>query len=46
MGKVFNIVQFQKHPITGETLLTQEQIERLLDHKTIKEWAYICHDKD
>ena len=32
---------------TGEILLTEEQIRvALLSHRTVKRWAYICHDKD
>lgn len=40
-------MQYEKHPETGEELLTEEKIRvALLSHKTIKRWAYICHDKD
>lgn len=45
--RIFNIMQYEKHPETGETLLTEEQIRvALLSHRTVKRWAYICHDKD
>lgn len=44
--KVFNIMQYEKNPITGEELLTEEKIESLLSHKTIHEWARIVHDED
>jgi len=44
--RIFNIMQYEKHPDTGETLLTEEKIKEALEHKTIKEWAYIVHDKD
>lgn len=45
-ARIFNIMQYEKHPTTGETLLTVEQIEEGLDHKTIAEWAWCYHDKD
>lgn len=45
--RIFNVMQYEKHPETGETLLTEEQIRvALLSHRTVKRWAYICHDKD
>lgn len=46
MPKVFNIMQYLTHPVTGEQLITEEQIKSLLEHTTIKEYAYILHDKD
>ena len=39
-------MQYEKHPETGEILLTGEQIKDGLAHRTIKRWAYICHDRD
>lgn len=45
-ARIFFLMQYEKHPVTGETLWTQEQIEEGLDHKTIKEWAWVYHDKD
>lgn len=40
-------MQYEKHPETGEVLLTEEQIRvALLSHRMIKRWAYILHDKD
>lgn len=45
-ARVFFIMQYLKHPETGETLITEEQIQEGLDHKTIKQWAYVLHDKD
>ena len=45
-ARVFFIMQYLKHPETGETLITEEQLQEGLDHKTIKQWAYILHDKD
>lgn len=45
--RIFNIMQYEKHPETGEVLLTEERIKlALMSHKTIKRWAYICHNKD
>ena len=45
-GRVFNIMQYENHPETGEPLLNEETIIKALSHKTIKQWAYILHDKD
>lgn len=45
-AKNFHIVQYVKHPISGETLMTLEQIDDGLNHKTIKRYAFILHDKD
>lgn len=45
-SRIFFLMQYEKHPVTGEQLWSQEQIEQGLDHKTIKEWAWVCHDKD
>ena len=46
-ARIFNIMQYEKHPETGEVLLTEEKIKvALLSHRSIKRWAYICHDKD
>ena len=49
MGKrarVFEIVSREKHPTTNEWLLTEDKIKDGLNHRSIKKWAYICHDKD
>ena len=45
-ARIFFLMQYEKHPVTGERLWSQEQIEEGLDHKTIKEWAWVYHDKD
>lgn len=45
-ARIFNIMQYEKHPTTGEPLWSVEQIEEGLDHKTIAEWAWCYHDKD
>lgn len=42
----FNIMQYERHPLTGEVLLTEEQIKKCIAHKTLGKWAYVCHDKD
>ena len=40
-------MQYEKHPETGEVLLTEDQIKvALLSHRMIKRWAYICHNRD
>lgn len=45
--RIFNIMQYEKNPITGEDLhFNEEVIKEALTHKTIKEWAYILHDND
>lgn len=44
--RVFNIMQYEKHPNTGKLLLTEDKIKEALSHKTIKRWAYCCHNKD
>lgn len=50
MGKrarVFEITQNEKNPITGEKFPFDEDVIKLaLEHKQIKQWAYIKHDKD
>lgn len=45
-ARIFFIMQYLKHPKTGEVLLTEEKIQEALDHRTIKDWAYVLHDKD
>lgn len=45
--RVFEVVQYEKNPKTGEDLKFDESnIKKAVSHKTIKEWAYIRHDKD
>ena len=39
-------MQYEKHPETGEVLLTEEKIKDALAHRMIKRWAYIRHDED
>ncbi len=45
-ARIFNIMQYENHPETGEQLITEEKIKDALAHRTIKRWAYICHDED
>lgn len=46
-SRIFNIMQYEKHPITGEILLTEETIKKVLEErKSFKQKAYIKHDKD
>ena len=45
-AKNFHIVQYVKHPISGETLITLDQIDDGLNHKSIKRYAFIMLDKD
>lgn len=46
-SRIFNVMQYEKHPESGEVLLTEDKIRvALMSHRTIKRWAYILHDKD
>ena len=45
-SRIFNIMQYAQHPVTGETLLTEDTIKVALSHKSLKEWAYIAHTED
>lgn len=45
-SRIFNVMQYEQHPETGEVLLTEEKIKDALAHRTIKRWAYVCHDED
>lgn len=45
-ARIFNVMQYEKHPTTGEELLNEETIKSALTHKSIKRWAYCMHDKD
>lgn len=45
-ARIFNIMQYVNHPETGELLLDEDTIKVALSHKTIKQWAYVNHDKD
>lgn len=39
-------MQYENHSKTGDKLISEKQIKNGLKYKSIKEWAYICHDKD
>ena len=45
-SRIFNVMQYERHPDTGEILLTEDRIKDALAHRTIKRWAYVCHDRD
>lgn len=45
-SRIFNIMQYEKHPESGEKLLDEKTIKRALEHRGIKQWAYVCHDSD
>lgn len=45
-ARIFNIMQYEKHPETNETLLTEETIKTALAHRSITKYAYVMHDKD
>lgn len=46
-ARIFNIMQYENHPETGQPLLNEEKIKvALLSHASVEKWAYIRHDKD
>lgn len=45
-SRVFNVMQYEYHPDTGEPLLSEDKIKDALNHRTISRWAYAYHDKD
>lgn len=45
-ARIFNIMQYEKHPETNETLLTEDTIKSALAHRSITKYAYVMHDKD
>lgn len=45
-ARVMNIMQYVRHPQSGAVLLTEDKIKDALAHRSIKQWAYILHDKD
>ena len=45
-ARIFNVMQYQNHPETGETLLTEGTIKTAMDHQGIDQYAYVLHDKD
>lgn len=47
MPKVLHIVQNLRNPVTKEELITGDRIEEVFQkYKSIREYAYILHDKD
>ncbi len=45
-ARIFNVMQYERHPETGELLLTEETIQTALAHRSITKWAYVMHDRD
>lgn len=46
-SRIFNITQYEVNPKTGVSLnFNEDNIKKCVSHKTIKQYAYICHDKD
>lgn len=46
-SRVFNITQYERNPVTGEDLhFSEDNIKQCIGHKTIKQFAYVKHDKD
>lgn len=46
-SRVFNIAQYERNPVTGEDLhFGETNIKQCIEHKSIKSYAYIRHDKD
>jgi hypothetical protein len=39
-------MQYENHPLTGEPLISEDIIKQAIEHKSISQYAYICHDKD
>lgn len=44
--RIFNIMQYCKHPVTEEVLLTEDKIIEALSKFKSCNYAYILHDKD
>ena len=45
-ARIFNIMQYEVHPLTGEPLINEDRIKVALAHKSIKRWGYISHEED
>lgn len=45
-ARIFNVMQYEKHPETGDTLLTEAVIHKALQHQGIEFYAYILHNSD
>lgn len=44
--RIFNIMQYEKHPQTNEILITEEKIKEALSEFKKCNYAYILHNKD
>lgn len=45
-ARIFEVVQYETNTKTGEKLFNENNIAAGLNHKSIKEYAYICHTRD
>lgn len=45
-ARIFNVMQYQNHPDTGVTLLTEDVIQAAVAHQGISQYAYVLHDQD
>ena len=46
-ARIINLCQYERNPRTGVDLqFTEDNIKSAIEHKTIKQCAYILHDKD
>lgn len=45
-ARIFNIMQYERHPETGVELLNEDTIKSALAHRSITKYAYVMHDKD
>ena len=46
-SRIFNIMQYERNPVTGEDLhFNESNIKNGISYKSIKDYAYICHDSD
>ena len=44
--RIFNIVQYERHPKSNELLINEEKIKEALEKFGKCEYAYVLHDKD
>ena len=45
-ARIFNVMQYMNHPLTGAPLLDIDKIMETVSKKGVKQWAFILHDKD
>lgn len=45
-SRLYTMMQYFNHPVTGEELFTMENLKEGLNHKTITGYSWIIHDKD